>query len=141
MNYWLVKSEPEAFSWLDLVQLGTDMWNGVRNYQARNNLQAMKLGDKVLFYHSVIKPGVVGIATVSREHYPDPSEPNDPRWVVVDITAEQALPQKVTLAAIKANPKLAEMKLIKQSRLSVMPVSKDEYDEILNMANIITPNN
>jgi predicted RNA-binding protein with PUA-like domain len=135
MNYWLVKSEPETFSWDDLVSLGTDMWNGVRNYQARNNLQAMKLGDKVLFYHSVIKPGVVGLATVSAEHYPDPTIPEDPRWVAVDITADQALPQKVTLAAIKANPKLAQMQLIKQSRLSVMAVTPDEYNEVLNMAN------
>ncbi len=135
MNYWLVKSEPETFSWDDLVSLGTDMWNGVRNYQARNNLQAMKLGDKVLFYHSVIKPGVVGLATVSAEYYPDPTIPEDPRWVAVDITADQALPQKVTLAAIKANPKLAQMQLIKQSRLSVMAVTPDEYNEVLNMAN------
>lgn len=135
MNYWLVKSEPETFSWDDLVRLGTDMWNGVRNYQARNNLQAMKLGDKVLFYHSVIKPGVVGLATVSAEYYPDPTIPEDPRWVAVDITADQALPQKVTLAAIKANPKLAQMQLIKQSRLSVMAVTPDEYNEVLNMAN------
>lgn len=135
MNYWLVKSEPETFSWDDLMRLGTDMWNGVRNYQARNNLQAMKLGDKVLFYHSVIKPGVVGLATVSAEYYPDPTIPEDPRWVAVDITADQALPQKVTLAAIKANPKLAQMQLIKQSRLSVMAVTPDEYNEVLNMAN------
>lgn len=135
MNYWLVKSEPETFSWDDLVRLGTDMWNGVRNYQARNNLQAMKLGDKVLFYHSVIKPGVVGLATVSAEYYPDPTIPEDPRWVAVDITSDQALPQKVTLAAIKANPKLAQMQLIKQSRLSVMAVTPDEYNEVLNMAN------
>ncbi|MBL7784912.1 MAG: EVE domain-containing protein [Chitinophagales bacterium] len=136
MNYWLVKSEPDTFSWNDLVTLGRDMWNGVRNYQARNNLMAMTLDDLVLFYHSVKNPGVVGIAKVVSTHYPDPTSPDDPRWVVVDLAPEQALEQKVSLASIKQQPELAGMLLLRQSRLSVMPVTTAEFHTIVQMGKL-----
>ena len=136
MNYWLVKSEPDTFSWNDLVTLGRDMWNGVRNYQARNNLMAMTLDDLVLFYHSVKNPGVVGIAKVVSTHYPDPTSPDDPRWVVVDLAPEQSLEQKVSLASIKQQPELAGMLLLRQSRLSVMPVTTAEFHTIVQMGKL-----
>ncbi len=136
MNYWLVKSEPDTFSWNDLVTLGRDMWNGVRNYQARNNLMAMALDDLVLFYHSVKNPGVVGIAKVVSTHYPDPTAPDDPRWVVVDLAPERALEQKVSLASIKQQPELASMLLLRQSRLSVMPVTTAEFHAIVQMGKL-----
>lgn len=133
MNYWLVKSEPGAYSWDDLVKLGRDHWDGVRNYQARNNLKLMKAGDEVFFYHSVNEKQVVGIAKVVREFYQDPTT-DDERWVVVDLVPVRKLEKPVTLAQIKADPQLENFALIKNSRLSVMPVDAAHYQIILDMS-------
>ena len=132
-QYWLVKQEPEKYSWPDLLRDGRTNWDGVRNYQARNNLQSMRLGDRVLFYASVSLKEVQGIAVVSKTAFPDPTI-DDPRWFAVELQAESALPRPVTLEQIKADPKLAEIALIKQSRLSVMPLRKTEFDRILKLA-------
>jgi predicted RNA-binding protein with PUA-like domain len=134
MNYWLVKSEPFKYSWDKFVSMGKDHWDGVRNYQARNNLSAMKLNDLVLFYHSNEGMEVVGLAKVAREAYPDPTV-DDPRWVVVDLEPVEKLPKPVTLKTIKEDPMLQDMALIKQSRLSVMPVKAIEFDRILVLSN------
>ena len=131
MNYWLVKQEPEAYSFDDLVKDGTTDWTGVRNFQARNNLKTMKKGDEVLFYHSVSEKSVVGITEVSKESYPDPT---DEKWIAVEIKAVKKLKNPVTLEQIKANGALNNIALVRQSRLSVLPLTKDEYEEILSMA-------
>ena len=131
MKYWLVKSEPGAYSWDDFVKLGRDHWDGVRNYQARNNMKLMKDGDQVLFYHSVVDKQVVGIAKVVKEYYQDPTT-DDERWVVVDLVPVRKLDKPVTLAQIKADEKLEGFALIKNSRLSVMPVAEDHYHTILD---------
>ncbi|MEC7754297.1 MAG: EVE domain-containing protein [Bacteroidota bacterium] len=133
MNYWLIKSEPNTYSYDDLVQKGKDHWDGVRNYQARNNLKAMKPGDLALFYHSVNEKAVVGIAECVSEHYPDPTTDDD-RWVVVDFVPKQKLKKPVSLEEIKQESLLSEMVLVKNSRLSVQPVKKEEFDQILKMA-------
>ncbi|RYU94840.1 EVE domain-containing protein [Emticicia agri] len=130
MNYWLVKSEPFKYSWDDFVNQGVGMWDGVRNYAARNNLAAMKLDDLVLFYHSNEGLEVVGIARVVKECYPDPTC-EDPRWVVVDLSPVEKLPKGVTLQAIKTDERLQDMALIRLSRLSVQPVKKEEFDIIV----------
>lgn len=130
MHYWLVKQEPEAYSWQDLVRDGRTAWDGVRNYQARNNLQKMKKKDSVLFYHSVGPREVVGIGEVTQEAFPDPTA-DDPRWVAVEMAPVVALPHPVSLDQIKQTPSLAEIALIKQSRLSVMPLTKKEFDTII----------
>ena len=130
MAYWLVKSEPFKYSWDDFVNQGVGMWDGVRNYAARNNLAAMKLDDLVLFYHSNEGLEVVGIARVVKESYPDPTC-EDPRWVVVDLSPVEKLPKGVTLQAIKADERLQDMALIRLSRLSVQPVKKEEFDIIV----------
>ena len=132
MNYWLVKQEPEAYSFDDLVQDGKTDWTGVRNFQARNNLQAMKKSDKVLFYHSISEKAVVGIAEVSKTAFPDPT---DEKWFAVEVKPVKKLKEPVTLEQIKSNAALVNIALIRQSRLSVMPLTKDEYEEILSMAN------
>ena len=132
-NYWLVKQEPSAYSWADLVREGKTQWTGVRNYTARNNLRAMKKGDAVLFYHSVVGKEVMGIAQVIREAYPDPTA-TEGDWSAVDVAPEKALPRPVPLDEIKGNPKLKEMALLRLSRLSVQPVTSAEFDEILRMA-------
>jgi predicted RNA-binding protein with PUA-like domain len=134
MNYWLVKTEPGTYSWNDFVKLGRDKWDGVRNYQARNNLKLMRMGDEVLFYHSVNDKEVVGIAKVVREFYPDPTV-DDERWVVVDLSPVRKLDKPVTLAQIKEDERLEGLALIKNSRLSVMPVPKDHFDIILSKSN------
>ncbi|MEJ5140818.1 EVE domain-containing protein [Gluconobacter albidus] len=126
MAFWLVKSEPEAFSWAQQVQNGVEPWTGVRNYQARNNLSAMKNGDLAFFYHSVSEKRIVGVVQVVREAYPDPTA-DDPRWVCVDVKVMGALTRPVSLAEIKADPALADMALLKQSRLSVVPVTEEEF--------------
>lgn len=131
-KFWLVKQEPTAYPWSQLVKDGETMWDGVRNYQARNNLKSMKKGDAVLYYHSVKGCEVVGTCEVVREHYPDPTT-DDERWVVVDLAARKELKTPVTLQDIKSEAALAEIALIKQSRLSVMPLTKKEYDHILRM--------
>jgi predicted RNA-binding protein with PUA-like domain len=133
MNYWLVKQEPEAYSFDDLVKDGTTDWSGVRNFQARNNLKAMKKGDKVLFYHSVSEKSVVGISEVSKESYPDPTDKEN-KWIAVEIKAVKKLKNPVTLEQVKANGALNNIALVRQSRLSVLPLTKDEYEEILSMA-------
>ncbi|TAE32570.1 MAG: EVE domain-containing protein [Cytophagales bacterium] len=139
MNYWLVKSEPDVYGWDHFVKQGRAVWDGVRNYQARNNLKAMQAGDEVLFYHSVTKPGVVGLARVCKTAYPDPTVADDPAqqkfgWVVVELEPIMPFEQPVALARIKAEPMLANIGLIKQSRLSVMPIRPDEFELILKMA-------
>jgi len=132
MNCWLVKSEPNAFSWQDLLKDKKTIWDGVRNYQARNNLKEMRLGDLILLFHSVKEKQVMGICKVTKEHFPDPTT-NDGRWVVVELVPESELPFPVTLEAIKSNPKLQNIALIKQSRLSVMPLTRYEFDTIIEM--------
>ncbi len=132
MKFWLVKQEPSQYSWDRLVDDRETYWDGVRNYQARNNLKLMRKGDLALFYHSVIGKEVKGIAKVSREFYPDPTT-EDERWVVVDIKPVKPLKMPVSLQDIKQNPQLKNMALIKQSRLSVMPLTKKEFKMILNM--------
>ena len=132
MNYWLIKSEPETFSWQDLVKKGWSCWDGVRNYQARNNLKAMKKGDQALFYHSVIGTCVVGIAKVSKEFYPDPTI-DDERWVAVDVVPYKEFKNPVLLSVIKQSPELKDIHLVRQGRLSVMPLKKEEFDIIVKM--------
>ena len=132
MNYWLVKSEPGNYSWDDLVKDGWTYWDGVRNYQARNNLKAMKKGDRVLYYHSNVGLEVVGVARVIKEHYQDPTT-DDERWVCVDIEPLKPLKNPVTLTDIKSRASLKNLPLINNSRLSVMPVAKKEFDQILKM--------
>ena len=128
--FWLAKSEPGAYSWADLERDGGTYWDGVRNYQARNNLEEMKRGDLILFYHSVVDPGVVGVARVTRTAYPDPTT-DDERWVAVDLEPVVALKKVVSLKQIKADRRLGQMALLKQSRLSVMPVEREQFDRIL----------
>jgi len=132
MNYWLVKSEPSAYSWDDLVKDGGTRWDGVRNYQARNNLRNMKKGDLVLYYHSGALPEVVGMAKVVKGSYQDPTT-DDERWVAVDLEPVKPLKRPVALGDIKNEKRLKDISLIKQGRLSVMPVTKEEYDVILGM--------
>ncbi|RAI41369.1 EVE domain-containing protein [Rhodoplanes roseus] len=138
MAYWLVKSEPSTWSWDDQVKRGDkgEPWTGVRNHTAKLNLMKMKTGDRAFFYHSVDEKRIVGIAEIVREHYPDPTaQPGDP-WVVVDLAAVAPLPTPVTLAAIKAEKSLAEMALLKQSRLSVQPVTAAEWKVICKMGGV-----
>jgi predicted RNA-binding protein with PUA-like domain len=132
MNYWLVKSEPEDYSFEDLQEDGKAMWDGVRNYAARNNLRKMAKGDLVLFYHSKQGLEVVGIARVCRESYPDPTEERED-WSVVDLEPVKPLQQSVTLKAIKAEPELADIALVKNSRLSVMPLPEAAFAKIRDM--------
>jgi predicted RNA-binding protein with PUA-like domain len=134
MNYWLVKSEPEAYSWAHLVKDGKTSWTGVRNYQARNNLQAMKKGELVLFYHSISDKAIVGVAKVETEAYPDPTTA-DVRWLTVDLAPMQDFKDPVTLDQIKKDNRLENIALIKQSRLSVMPLRPEEFEAILNLGN------
>ncbi len=132
MNYWLVKSEPAAYSWERFNKEGKTMWEGVRNYQARNNLKEMKKDDLVLFYHSVSDKEVVGIAKVVKEFYPDPTADDD-RWVVVDLVPVQALKKPVTLEQVKKDERLENVALVKQARLSVMPLKREEFDAIVQL--------
>ncbi len=129
-QYWLVKSERVKYSWDNFVKDGSTYWDGVRNYQARNNLKAMRKGDRVLYYHSNEGTEIVGIAEVIKEAYQDPTT-EDARWVVVDLKPVKALKKPVTLADVKADERLANMALVRQSRLSVMPVAEDEFDIIV----------
>lgn len=133
MNYWLIKSEPSTYSWDNLVKLGRDHWDGVRNFKARNNIKQMKVGDLCLFYHSVNEKAVVGIAEVVREYYQDPTT-DDHRWYVMDVVPLRKLKRPVTLAEVKADERLSEMQLVKYSRLSVQGVRKEEFDIILEMS-------
>ncbi len=133
MNYWLVKSEPEAYSWATFVKEGKAAWTGVRNFQARNNLRAMKKGDTVCFYHSVTDKQIVGLARVAKEFYPDATaEEGD--WSCVDLVPLKPLAQPVSLEAIKADKVLREMPLVKQSRLSVTPLTEAQFAQLLKLA-------
>ena len=132
MAFWLMKSEPGGWSWDDQVREGTAEWDGVRNYQAANNMKAMKLGDRAFFYHSVNEKRIAGIVEVVKEYYPDPSDASG-RFGMVDVKALKPFEKPVTLAQIKAAPRLAELALVRQSRLSVLPVSKDEWKIICKM--------
>ncbi|MEP5613058.1 MAG: EVE domain-containing protein [Cyclobacteriaceae bacterium] len=133
MNYWLIKSEPGTYSWDDFVKLGRDHWDGVRNFKARNNIKAMKVGDICLFYHSVSEKSVVGLAEVVKEYYPDPTT-DDHRWYVMDVVPVRKLKRPVTLAEVKADGRLDRMKLVTHSRLSVQPVTEEEYGIILELS-------
>lgn len=135
MAYWLVKSEPYEWSWEDHVKKGIWYWDGVRNYQARNNMKAMKNGDLAFFYHSAEERRIVGILEVAREHYPDPADETG-RFCLVDFKAVKPLPAPVSLAQIKAHEGLSGMALVRQSRLSVSPVSEQEWAVISKMAGL-----
>ncbi|ABQ32040.1 EVE domain-containing protein [Acidiphilium cryptum] len=135
MNYWLVKSEPDAFSWDQQVANGVEPWTGVRNHAARNNLKAMRVGDRAFFYHSNIGREIVGVVEVVREAYPDPTaESGD--WVAVDMKAIAPMPHPVGLAAIKADPALADLALVRLSRLSVGPVSPEHWAHLCAMGGL-----
>jgi predicted RNA-binding protein with PUA-like domain len=129
-NYWLIKSEPYKYSFAELVRDKSTMWEGVRNFEARNNLRSMRKGDLALFYHSNEGKAVVGIACVSREAYPDPTAPGED-WSVVEVVPISSLKQPVPLELIKSDESLAEMALLKRSRLSVVPVTRPEFDRVL----------
>ena len=134
MKYWLLKSEPDAWSWDNQVKEGASMWDGVRNYQARNNLKEMKKNDLCFFYHSVTERSIIGIVKVVKEYYPDPTDKTN-RFVVVDVKATKKLKNPVSLDQIKENNTLKDIALVKQSRLSVMPLKKTEWDIIIKMSN------
>jgi predicted RNA-binding protein with PUA-like domain len=129
-TYWLVKQEPETYSWTDFVNDGQTDWSGVRNYQARNNLREMKTGERVLFYHSGKDKAVVGLAEVVKSAYPDPTA-DDAQWVAVDLKPIKALKNSVPLAAIRYDKRLSQLPLIRQSQLSVMALTKDEFEIIV----------
>lgn len=131
MNYWLLKTEPETFSWSDLVRDKKAVWDGVRNFQARKNLKDMKKGDLAFIYHTGDEKAIVGISIVSREFYP---EPKDPDWVAVDLAPDKALKNPVTLARVKQDKSMQKMVLVKAARLSVQPVTKEEYEKILSLS-------
>ena len=133
MNYWLLKSEPSTWSWDDQSKVKKEMWDGVRNYQARNNLMKMKKGDLCFFYHSVNEKKIVGIVEVVKEHYPDPTDKTN-KFVVVDIKTKKKLKNSVSLKKIKSQKKLSHLALIKQSRLSVMPIDEESWYLINKMA-------
>ena len=131
MNYWLVKTEPETYSWDDLAREKKTVWDGVRNFQARNNLKAMKKGDAVFIYHSGEDKSVVGMAKIAKEAYADPT---DTDWVAVEISIDKKLKKAVTLSQIKAVKKLSNMVLVKSSRLSVQPVKQDEFNVVIELS-------
>lgn len=136
MAFWLVKSEPGAWSWEDQVRDGVTAWTGVRNFQACNNLKAMTLGDRAFFYHSVDEKRIVGIVEVVREAYPDPTA-EDPRWMCPDLKAVMPLARPVTLAEIKADPRLSDLALVRQSRLSVTPVDSRAWGIICGLGGVV----
>ena len=133
MNYWLIKSEPETWSWDDQVKAKIDMWDGVRNYQARNNLMKMKKGDLCFFYHSVKEKRIVGIVEVVKEYYTDPTDKTK-KFVAVNVKAKQKIDNPISLEQIKTDKKLSHLALIKQSRLSVMPIDKNSWKRILKLS-------
>ena len=135
MAYWLMKSEPSAWSWQDQVKVGPAEWDGVRNYQASNNMKAMKIRDKAFFYHSVKAREIVGVVEVVREYYPDPTDING-RFGMVDVKAVEQLTNAVSLDQIKAHPQLINMALIRQSRLSVMPIETRHWEILCEMGGI-----
>jgi predicted RNA-binding protein with PUA-like domain len=131
MNYWLVKTEPETFSWDDLAREKKTVWDGVRNFQARTNLKSMKKDDTVFIYHTGDEKAIIGLAKIVKEAYPDPK---DKDWVVVEISADKKLKKPVSLAQIKSTKKLSNMVLVKASRLSVQPVRADEFTGVLELS-------
>ena len=133
INYWLLKSEPSTWSWEDQVKAGVEMWDGVRNYQARNNLMKMKKKDLCFFYHSVSEKLIIGIVEVVKEYYPDPTDKTS-RFVVTNVRTKRKLKRAVSLEEIKSTPQLSNMALIKQSRLSVMPLTKIEWGTIIKIS-------
>jgi predicted RNA-binding protein with PUA-like domain len=135
MAYWLFKSEPGAWSWDDQVKAGAAEWDGVRNHQANNNMKAMKKGDRAFFYHSVNEKSIVGVVEVAKEHYPDPTDKSG-RFGMVDVKPVVPVARPVTLAEIKAEPALADLALVRQSRLSVVPVAAAEWRLLCKMAGI-----
>ena len=137
MQYWLFKSEPSAWSWDDQVKEGTAEWDGIRNYQADNNMKEMKNGDRAFFYHSVNEKQIVGVVEVVREHYPDPTDPKG-RFGMVDVKALYPVKHPVTLAVIKQEPTLQNLALVRQSRLSVLPVTKSEWKILCKMSGVNT---
>ncbi len=139
-GYWLMKTEPETYSWEDLVREGKTLWDGVRNYQARNNLKSMKEGDFVLIYHSVRQKSVVGVARVAREHFPDPtSEEPSKGWVAVEVRPVETLRREVSLEEIKSRESLEEIPLVRHTRLSVMPLKRKEFECLLKMGKTPMP--
>jgi predicted RNA-binding protein with PUA-like domain len=130
MNYWLMKSEPSVYSWTDLVRDKKATWDGVRNFQARNNLKAMKKDDLAFLYHSNEDKAIIGIVKIIKENYPDPK---DKDWIVVDISPVEKLKSPISLAQIKADKRLVDMVLVRSSRLSVQPVRKEEFDIIVKL--------
>lgn len=133
-QFWLVKQEPTAYSWSKFVHDGKTEWTGVRNFQARNNLRSMKLGDQVFYYHSVNGKAIVGLAKVTKEAFPDPTA-TDGDWWAVELAPVREIEPPVTLVQIKAEPRLANMRLVKSPRLSVMPVTRVEFEKIIGLAN------
>jgi predicted RNA-binding protein with PUA-like domain len=133
VNYWLVKSDPETYSWEMLLHDKYTVWDGVRNYQARNNLKLMKKGDMVLFYHSQLEKAIMGVAKISNEYFHDPTA-NEGDWVAVEIKPLKTFKQQVSLEDIKKNNLLKAIGLLKQPRLSIMPITKAEFDEILRLS-------
>jgi predicted RNA-binding protein with PUA-like domain len=131
MSFWLLKTEPETYSWDNLISDKKTVWDGVRNFQARSHLKSMKKGDSVFFYHTGDEKSIVGIATVAKESYPDPK---DKDWVVIDLVPEKKLKKPISLAQIKADKRLADMVLVRAARLSVQPVKKEEYDLIIALS-------
>jgi len=138
MAYWLMKSEPGSWSWDQQVKKGAkgDAWSGVRNFQAKSNLMKMKKGDRAFFYHSGEEKAVVGVIEIVREYYPDPTAKKDEPWVVVDVRAIEPVKQPVTLSTIKAEPKLKRMVLVNNSRLSVQPVTAEEWKLVCKMGGL-----
>lgn len=135
MKYWLIKSEPSTWSWDDQIKEKITMWDGVRNYQARNNLMSMRLNDLCFFYHSVYEKKIVGIVSVTKEHYTDPTDKTK-KFVAVDVKTKKTLKNPVTLKQIKKEKKLSHLALVKQSRLSVMPIDQISWDLICNLGGI-----
>ena len=131
MQYWLVKTEPETYSWDTLVKEKKGVWDGVRNFQARSNMKAMKKGDLVFVYHTGEEKSIVGVAKIASEPYP---EPKDKDWIAVDLTPEKKLKKPITLAQVKTDKKLTNMVLVRASRLSVQPVKQEEFDYILELS-------
>jgi predicted RNA-binding protein with PUA-like domain len=131
MNYWLLKTEPGTYSWADLVKDKKTTWDGVRNFQARNHIKAMKKGDTVFFYHTGDEKAVVGVATITKEHFPDPK---DNAWAAVEVTPEEKLKNPVSLAQIKADKRLANMVLVRVARLSIQPVTKTEFEMVMKLS-------
>ncbi len=138
MRYWLMKSEPNCWSWAQQVQKGVESWDGVRNYQAANNVKAMRLGDLAFFYHSNIGKEIVGIVEIAREYYPDETDSSG-RFGRVDVKALQPFPRPVSLKEIKEHPVLKDMALIRQSRLSVSPVSEEEWRVLCALGGVALP--